>query len=201
MGNPPSRENSKPCAKKVRDTEIAKNILSITVPSDRIIGRMTRARTASYGVVTPPPLDRWIEAVLMLCVSLVQGAATTLGMIFNCNRRDWHTAIAHEDLPQAKSGIQTLKASNPAAGTGGMEADKVRVPGEGRGPVLRAAQTHAHQPSRTRTALSPLIPANARIQGDQQDLSRLAASVTCVSHRRSWSPTCVGMSGAMRAIA
>jgi hypothetical protein len=42
--------------------------------------------------VTPPPLDRWIEAVLMLCVSLVQGAATTLGMILNRTHRDWQVA-------------------------------------------------------------------------------------------------------------
>ena len=68
---------------------------------------MTRARTASYGVVTPPPLDRWIDAVLMLCVSLVQGVATTLGMIFNRIHRDWHTGHAREDLPQATSGISS----------------------------------------------------------------------------------------------
>ena len=73
--------------------------------------RMTRARTASNGVVTPPPLDRWIDAVLMLCVSLVQGAATTLGMIFKRNYRDWHTEDAHEDLPQAKSGNQFLESN------------------------------------------------------------------------------------------
>ena len=77
---------------------------------------MTRARTASYGVVTPPPLDRWIEAVLMLCVSLVQGVATTLGMIFNGRDRDWHTDDAREDLPQATSGIHSKKESQPTHG-------------------------------------------------------------------------------------
>jgi len=67
---------------------------------------MTRARTASYGVVTPPPLQLWLHAVLMRFVSLVQGVATTLGMIFKRNHRDWHMEDAHEDLPQATSGIQ-----------------------------------------------------------------------------------------------
>ena len=76
---------------------------------------MTRARTASNGLGTPPPLDRWIDAVLMLCVSLVQGVATTLGMIFKCNHCDWHTADAHEDLPQAKSGISS-QGTNPTHG-------------------------------------------------------------------------------------
>ena len=74
---------------------------------------MTRARTASNGLGTPPPLDRWIEAVLMLCVSLVQGARTTLGMIYKRNHRDWHTAEAQEDLPQATSGIHLKESDHP----------------------------------------------------------------------------------------
>jgi hypothetical protein len=45
-----------------------------------------------------------MDAVLMLFVSLVQGARTTLGMIFNRTYRDWHTESAHENLPQAKPG-------------------------------------------------------------------------------------------------
>ena len=76
---------------------------------------MTRARTASNGLGTPPPLDRWIEAVLMLCVSLVHRAATTLGMIFKCNHRDWHTADADEALPQETSGNST-QGTNPTHG-------------------------------------------------------------------------------------
>jgi hypothetical protein len=89
--------------------------------SGRIIAPMTQARTASSGVVTPPPLDRWIDAVLMLFAELVQGVATTLGMIFNRTRRDWHTADAREDLPQAKSDIQlrddtaVVAATRPSA--------------------------------------------------------------------------------------
>ena len=115
MGNPLSRIDSKPSAKKAGDTEIAKYILSSTVPGGRIIRPMTRARTASYGVVTPPPLQLWLHAVLMLCVSLVQGARTTLGMIFKRTHRDWHTGHAHEDLPQATSGNQ-LQETNPTHG-------------------------------------------------------------------------------------
>jgi hypothetical protein len=83
--------------------------------SGRIIAPMTQARTASSGVVTPPPLQHWLHAVLMLFVELVQGVATTLGMIFNRTRRDWHTADAREDLPQAKSDIH-LKEANTTHG-------------------------------------------------------------------------------------
>ena len=66
---------------------------------------MTRARTASYGVGTPPPLDRWIDAVLMLFVRLVQGVATTFGMRFNRQPCDWHTDKTREALPQTKPDI------------------------------------------------------------------------------------------------
>jgi hypothetical protein len=74
--------------------------------SARIIPPMTQARTASSGVVTPPPLDRWIDAVLMLFVELVQGVATTLEMWRRIGRRDWHTQSDVSALPQAKSDIQ-----------------------------------------------------------------------------------------------
>ena len=68
---------------------------------------MTRARTASYGVVTPPPLDRWIDAVLMLFASLVQGVAATFRMHFRHRARDWHTASVREALPQTKPDTQS----------------------------------------------------------------------------------------------
>jgi hypothetical protein len=35
-----------------------------------------------------------LGAVLMLCVSVVQGVRTTLGMIFNCSLRDWRALTA-----------------------------------------------------------------------------------------------------------
>ena len=79
------------------------------------MARMTRARTASNGVVTPPPLQLWLHAVLTRFVSLVQGARTTLGMIFKRNHRDWHMEDAQDDLPQATSGNQ-LQETNPTHG-------------------------------------------------------------------------------------
>ncbi len=132
----------------------------------------------------------------MLCVSLVQGARTTLGMVFNRTHRDWHTETAHDALPQATSGNQ-LQETNPTHGvilglvprisagtprglsidpreainrdarhkgehdivdvaTPGQEADLlVRVPGGGRDPVLRAAQTHARRSALTRADQPP----------------------------------------------
>jgi hypothetical protein len=77
--------------------------------SGRIIAPMTQARTASYGVVTPPPLQRWLNAVLMLFIELVHGVATTLGMWRRVGTRDWHTQSDASALPQAKSDIHLTK--------------------------------------------------------------------------------------------
>jgi len=52
-----------------------------------------------------------LGAVLMLCVSLVQAAATTLRMILNRRRPDWHRQATHKDLPQATSGHHTKDPS------------------------------------------------------------------------------------------
>jgi hypothetical protein len=72
----------------------------------RIIPPMTQARTASSGVVTPPPLQHWLHAVLMLFVELVQGVAATLGMGCIHRTRECHTKPMPAALPQAKSDIQ-----------------------------------------------------------------------------------------------
>jgi hypothetical protein len=82
--------------------------------SARIIAPMTQALKAANGVIAPPPLQHWLNAVLLLCVRLVHGVAATLGMIFKRNDRDWHTADACEDLPRAKYDIQLKKESNTA---------------------------------------------------------------------------------------
>jgi hypothetical protein len=107
MGNLLSPTLSTHSAKKVQQTEIAKISYPAPPPRDRIIAPMTRARTASYGVVTPPPLDRWIDAVLMLFVSLVQGAVTTLQMWLKIRPRDWHTQSETSALPRATSGMSS----------------------------------------------------------------------------------------------
>jgi len=74
---------------------------------------MTRARPTSYGVVTPPPLHRWMHAVLMLVVCLVQGVAATFGMRRWIGQRDWHTQSETTVLPQTKPDIQNQDPATP----------------------------------------------------------------------------------------
>ena len=47
-----------------------------------------------------------MQAVLLLCVSLVQGVVATLGMWRSVGKRDWHTQSGSPTLPQAKDDIQ-----------------------------------------------------------------------------------------------
>ena len=99
---------------------------------------MTRARKAAKGPGNPPPLDRWIDAVLLLCVSLVQGVAATLGMILNRTFRDWHTQDAREDLPQAKPDIQ-LQKDGAAAVAAATRTEALPPPNGGGAPSAPAS--------------------------------------------------------------
>ncbi len=115
MGNPPSPAISTTSAKKAGDTDSA-NKYSVQHCLQRPYNApMTRARTASSGVGELTAIQPLLDAVLMLCVSLVQAAATTLKMIFNRRSRDWHTEDAREDLPQATSGTSS-QGTNPTHG-------------------------------------------------------------------------------------
>ena len=87
-----------------------------------------------------------MDAVLMLWVSLVQGARTTLQMWLRIRPRNWHTQSEVSALPQATSGNHLHERTHTRGVILGMETDPlVRVRREGGGPVLRAAQTHDHR--------------------------------------------------------
>ena len=66
---------------------------------------MTPARPASFGLGTPPPLQLWLHAVLMLFAELVSRAVSTLQMVLVRLTRDWHTA-PHDNLPRETTGIR-----------------------------------------------------------------------------------------------
>ena len=100
-------------------------------PSAHILMPMTPARTASYGVSNPPPLQLWLHAVLMLFAELVSRAVSTLQMVRVRCTRDWHTKAPHADLPREASGISqegTTFFPPSVRSTGGVDAQRRRSP-------------------------------------------------------------------------
>src|SRR5690606_1005155 len=78
-----------------------------------IIQPMTRYKHAHTGLVTPSPLDRWIDVTLRMLAMLVLHFASTLQMI--CRRtRVNATRPAPTGLPQAKTDTHS-KETPPAA--------------------------------------------------------------------------------------
>jgi len=125
---------------------------------------MTRARTASHGVGTPPPLDRWIDAVLMLFVSLVQGVATTFGMRFNRQPCDWHTDTTREALPQTKPDIhieeEDLLPQSRAA------LCRTSLLDHPKGQANAPSESHNGKSRNHGTDTQPLEACNARVPGE-----------------------------------
>ena len=125
---------------------------------------MTRARTASNGVGTPQPLDRWIDAVLMLFVSLVQGVATTFGMRFNRQPRDWHTDTTREALPQTKPDIhieeEDLLPQSRAA------LCRTSLLDHPKGQANAPSESHNGKSRNHGTDTQPLEACNARVPGE-----------------------------------
>ncbi len=80
--------------------------LRIYVALDRgILPRMTRHKHAQTGLVTPSPLDHWIDATLHVLAMLVLNVASTLQML--CRREAVNaTQPMPTDLPQAKTDTQ-----------------------------------------------------------------------------------------------
>ena len=130
--------------------------------------------------MTPPPLDHWIDAVLMLFVSLAQGVAATFGMGRSRKPRDWHTQHPSSALPQTKPDIH-IKEQNTS-----LEAYPLaRVPGGGRDPVS------AHSALPSRTTPTPVIPAEARERVELEPMSH--------AHKRQHVPPLASGSRASRA--
>ena len=125
---------------------------------------MTRARAASNGVGTPPPLDRWIDAVLMLFVSLVQGVATTFGMGRWIRARDWHTRSGSSALPQTKPDIH-IEEETPSTESGSTvrRASPSEHP---KGPANTPSEDHNGKSRNHGTDTQTLEACNARVPGE-----------------------------------
>jgi len=124
--------------------------------------------------VTPPPLDRWIDAVLMLFVSLVHHAASLLRMGRIRLPAECHSDVTHPSLPEGSSCID--------------KKEPLEAPGEGRDPAS------AQRALATRTCLTPR-PTKVGSHGRLCVLFHPAASSPRTRANRSRIPALAGMSG------
>ena len=144
---------------------------------------MTRARTASHGVGTPPPLDRWIDAVLMLFVSLVQGVATTFGMGRWIRARDWHTRSGSSALPQTKPDIHLKEEDSLPESRAALRQTSLLE--HARGQADAPSEDHNRESQKLVTEL--LEAGKARVPGEGRGPARNARS-SHAQPRRSFPP-------------
>lgn len=110
---------------------------------------MTRERTRTSGLGIPPLIQLLLEAVLCAFASLVQ-TLRTRRPTFHVKRpvptqKDFFGPPGACPAVDAQRRTQTLTQTTKVAAAARREAGKARVPGEGRGPALRVAQTHPHR--------------------------------------------------------
>ena len=157
--------------------------------------RMTRAPNAANGVSPPPPLYLWIEAVLLLCVSLVHNARSTFRMILVRCTRDWHTEASHDDLPRETTGNSetgTTLFPPQVRSAGGVRLD----PRSGRiGPV---DQFERRTPKRQRRQDRRVFAARRR--GQPQLPAHHSCHYSCHSGRRRSAPKTRNLGAARTAI-
>ena len=102
--------------------------------------------------------------MLMLFVSLVQGVATTFGMRFNRQPRDWHTDATREALPQTKPDIHIKEATPSTESRSGLaHASLLEHP---KGQANAPSEDHKRESRNQGTNTQPLEACNARVPGE-----------------------------------
>jgi hypothetical protein len=135
---------------------------------------MTRHRHAQTGLVTPSPLDRWIDATLRMLAMLVLNVAATLQMIVRRGpvigtqpmpsdlpretrdtQKEQHAA-QHRSSPNSAHGEQRSFAARPSNHERVLTAPSRRKPGPRASRVMHATGLHQQ----------PWLPAYAGTSGD-----------------------------------
>ena len=175
---------------------------------------MTRHKHAQTGLVTPSPLDRWIEATLRAFAMLVHYVASTLQMI---RRREVVNATQPTPTVLPRMTNDTIKETQPVAAsdTSIMHPTPACHPGSAQrypGPIhpvgctsqwfpaLRFATAgmtiiapfEAAQPARSINPAPPLLRSSRRKSGPR------ASRVMCVQIgllTQPWISACAGTSG------
>jgi hypothetical protein len=148
---------------------------------------MTRHRHAQTGLVTPSPLDRWIDATLRVFAMLVLNVASTFQMKQLRPKRDWHTPDDEAALPRMK--IDNLKEQHAVPQDSFLNS----AHGEQRSSVARPSN---HE--RVLTAPSPSIHAHPSLRSSRRKSEPRASRVMCVQTgllTQPRIPACAGTSG------
>jgi hypothetical protein len=158
---------------------------------------MTPAQTRAHGLVTPSPLDHWIDAMLRAFVELVRNVVSTLWM----NRRrppaECHSDATPAVLPGATNDTQS---GNQPAATNSQPPLALMV------SSARSARPSNHEgvlthvsyklPRQRDSQLSvPLIPAKAGIQERSSNPHGIEAPRRNKPPSWPWIPAFAGMSG------
>ena len=175
---------------------------------------MTRHKHAHTGLVTPSPLDRWIDATLCVFAMLVHYVASTLQMIRRHDRVNATRAMPVV-LPRAKTDTQQQEPQSVAASdTPIVHHTPACHPGSAQrypGPIhpvrhtsqwfpaLRYATAgmtiivpfESAQPARSHNPAPPSLRSSRRTSGPR------ASRVICVTglRKQPWIPACAGKSG------
>ncbi len=154
---------------------------------------MTRYKHAQTGLVTPSPLDRWIDATLCVFAMLVHYVASTFQMI---RRREAVNATQPTPtvLPRAKTDTQQQETKAAA---------QHRSP-----PALILSSTQSVRPSKDEGVLThasyklqqhehPNHLAPPSLRSSRRKSGPRASRVICVTglRKQPWIPACAGTSG------
>jgi len=175
---------------------------------------MTRYKHAQTGLVTPSPLDRWIDATLCVFAMLVHYVASTFQMI---RRREAVNATQPTPtvLPRAKTDTQQQEPQSVAASdTPIMHPTPACHPGSAKrypGPIHPVGRTSQWfpalryaaagmttigaienvQPARPHNPAPPSLRSSRRKSGPRASrVMRVTGLLT-----QPWIPACAGMSG------
>ena len=156
---------------------------------------MTRHKHAHTGLVTPSPLDRWIDATLRVLAMLVQSVVSTFQMIRLNVTRDWHTPDDEAALPRAKTDTQqqeTKPAAQHRSPIALILSSTLRVrPSKDEGVLTNAS----HKPQQREHSIHLARPS---LRSSRRKSGPRASRVLCIESgllMQSWIPACAGTSG------
>ncbi len=153
---------------------------------------MTRHKHAHTGLVTPSPLDRWIDATLRAFAMLVHYVVSTLQMIRRPDRVNATRAMPAV-LPRAKTDTTKETVAVPRDSPLALIlSSTLRVrPSKDEGVLTNAS----HKPQQREHSIHLARPS---LRSSRRKSGPRASRVLCIEsglHQQPWIPACAGTSG------